>query len=255
MQIGICVHPNKAVGLPGDAFDFIEVFVQNFLVPEKDEAEFKPNLDAARSAIKPVTSANGFLPADLKCVGPNLDEARLMRYAETAFHRAEQVGIGIIVFGSGGARRVPEGYPMEQAMDDFSRLLSRLAPIAQRHGVTLVVEPLNKAECNFINSLAEGAEAVERANHPNVQLLADYYHMLRENEPASEVVRFGKVIKHAHVAELAGRAFPGKSREDFRPFFQALAQANYTGKVAIECTWGDISLELESSARYLREQT
>jgi len=118
----------------------------------------------------------------------------------------------------------------------------------------LVVEPLNKAECNFINSLAEGAEAVERANHPNVQLLADYYHMLRENEPASEVVRFGKIIKHAHVAELSGRGFPGKSREDFRPFFQALAQANYKGRVAIECTWGDIGLELESSARYLREQ-
>jgi len=118
MEIGICVHPAKAAGLPGDAFDFIEVFVQNFLVPEKDEAEFKPNLDAARSAIKPVTSANGFLPTDLKCVGPDVDEARLMRYAETAFRRAEQVGIKIIVFGSGGARTVPEGYPMEQAMDD-----------------------------------------------------------------------------------------------------------------------------------------
>jgi len=137
-------------------------------------------------------------------------------------------------------------------MKEFGRLLHQFGSIAQRYGVTLVVEPLNKAECNFITSLAEGAEAVERCNHLNVRLLADFYHMLKDGEPVSEVVRFGQLIRHTHVAELAGRGFPGKSREDFRPFFQALEQVGYTGRTVLECTWGNIETELESSTRYLR---
>jgi sugar phosphate isomerase/epimerase len=252
MEIGICCHPTDAAQLPANVIDFLEVNVQNFLVPEKGEADFRLNLELGRRAIKPIKSASCFLPGDLKCVGPNLDQERLMRYAQTAFSRAEQVGVEIIVFGSGGARTMPENYSPKQAMEDFTALLRQFGPMAQSHGVTLVVEPLNKAECNFINSLAEGAEAVERCNHPNVQLLADLYHMLKDGEPVSEIVRFGRLIKHTHVAELAGRACPGKSHEDFSPFFEALREANYTGRVALECLWENMAVELEPSMRYLR---
>ena len=250
-EIGICCHPRDAARLPASAFDFFEVNVQNFLVPEKEEADFTPNLEAGRGALRPVKSANCFLPGDLKCVGPAIDQERLTRYAETAFRRAEQAGMEIIVFGSGAARMIPDGYPLRDASEDFVRVLRRLGPIAQAHGVTLVVEPLNKGECNLITSLAEGADAVERCKHPNVRLLADYYHMLKEGEPATEIVRFGHLIRHTHIAELSGRAFPGKSREDFSPFFNALEQANYTGRIALECSWDNMETDLEPSIRYL----
>jgi len=254
MEVGICCQPADAVGLPANAFDFLEVNVQNFLVPEKAEADFRARLTEERGTSKPIRSANCFLPGNLKCVGAEFDEERLMRYAATAFRRAEEVGMEIIVFGSGKARMAPDGYPREQAMEDFAGVLRRLGPIAQRHGITLVVEPLNKSECNFINSLAEGAEAVERGNHPNVRLLADFYHMLKDGEPATEIARFGHLIAHTHVAELAGRAFPGKSGEDFRPFFRALRQSRYTGSISLECAWGEMRSELAGSIRYLRGQ-
>jgi sugar phosphate isomerase/epimerase len=181
-----------------------------------------------------------------------VDEARLVRYVETACTRAEQVGMELIVFGSGNSRMAPEGYPVEQVMDDFVKTLRLVGPIAERHGITIVVEPINKTECNFINTLAAGAEAVERCDHPSVWLLADYYHMLMDGEPASEVARFGHLIKHTHLAELAGRAYPGKSREDFSPFFNALGQAGYPGRVTLECTWDNLAAEIEPSVRYLR---
>jgi sugar phosphate isomerase/epimerase len=86
-----------------------------------------------------------------------------------------------------------------------------------------------------------------------VWLLADYYHMLKDGEPATEIVRYGHLIRHTHVSELAGRGFPGKSREDFGPFFRALQEADYAGRVALECGWGDIATEVDRSVRYLRE--
>jgi len=257
LELGICCHPKDVEGIEGDAFDFIEVNVQGFLVPELGESDFLPHLEEARragEAGRPVKAANCFLPGNLKCVGPEMDAVRLMRYAESAFSRAARAGIGTIVFGSGGARTAPEGYPAERAMTDFVGVLRMCGPIAQRHGVTVVVEPLNKSECNFINSLAQGAEAVEACAHPSVRLLADFYHMLKDGEPASEILRFGHLIRHTHAAELAGRAFPGKSRENFRPFFQALREVRYAGPVALECAWENLRADLEPSTRYLREQ-
>ena len=254
MEIGICAHPSDAPELSPEAFDYFEVNVQSFLVPEKEESAFQPHLNAATSAIKPVKSANCLLPGDLKCVGPNLDHQRLLRYAQNAFSRAERIGIEVVVFGSGGSRSVPDGYSQDQALQDFVEVLRQFGSIAQRYGVTLVVEPLNKTECNFINSLAEGAEAVEQCNHPNVRLLADSYHMDKDAEPVSEIVRFGHLLRHVHVAELAGRCFPGKSGEDFRPFFQMLQQIGYAGRVSLECTWNDIVTDHVFSTRYLRGQ-
>jgi len=252
LEIGVCCSPSEAALLPPEAFDFIEVNVQNFLIPEKEDWEFNRNLEEGRATAKPIKTACCFLPGDLKCVGPAIDEPRLLRYAETAFRRAQEVGLDIIVFGSGGARTVPEGYDMERAMEDFVNVLRKIGPIAAKYGVMVVVEPLNRAECNLITSLAEGADAVNRANHPNVKLLADYFHMMKDGEAASEIVRFGDLIRHTHVAELAGRAAPGTSREDFKPFFDALEQIGYTGRVSIEAIWSDIATQLEPSIQYLR---
>lgn len=254
MEIGICTSPETAASLPANACDFFEANVQNFLVPEQDETEFARLLESARALAKPTRAATCFLPGDLKCVGPKIDHERLLRYAETAFARAEQAGIGIIVFGSGGARTVPEGHPMEHALTEFTGLLRLIGPIAGRHGVTVVVEPLNKSECNFITSLSDGAEAVVRCNHPNVRLLADIYHMLRDNEPESEIVKFGHLLHHVHVAEANGRFFPGKSREDLRPYYRALKAIGYTGSISIESHWDDIKADAASSVQYLRRQ-
>ena len=139
-------------------------------------------------------------------------------------------------------------------MSEFSGLLRLMGPIAARHGVTIVVEPLNKGECNFITSLSEGAEAVGRCNHPNVRLLADIYHMLQDGESAGEIAKFGHLLDHVHVAELTGRFYPGKAREDQRAYYRALKQVGYKGRVSIESHWDDIAVDAAPSVRYLREQ-
>jgi hypothetical protein len=39
-----------------------------------------------------------------------------MAYVAKAFDRVARLGVRIVVFGSGGARRVPEGYPRDDAV-------------------------------------------------------------------------------------------------------------------------------------------
>lgn len=252
--VGVCFAPKDIENLPSLPFDFLEVNVQGFLVPMADDGAFEPNRASAGSAARPVRSANCFLPGELQCVGPDVRIDPILEYARTAFRRAGEVGIRTIVFGSGNARMRPDGTSFETAMDQFVELLRRLGPLAEERGVTLVVEPLNRGECNFINSLSEGAEAVERAGHKSVRLLADIYHMRKDGEPEAEIEKFASLIHHVHAAEKEGRSFPGKHGEDLVPYLAALARSNYCGELALECHWGNFAEEGDASLARFRQQ-
>ena len=42
------------------------------------------------------------------------------------------------------------------------------------------------------------------------------------------------MLRHVHVAEGRERTYPGIAGDDFRPFFRALKQAGYGGRMSIE---------------------
>ena len=207
-------------------------------MPHEPTSAFSPLLAALRASPLPVPSANSFLPAALKCVGPEVDITALARYVEVACARAAEAGITTLVLGSGGARQIPAGWAPTQARDQFVALLELIAPHAERNAVTVVVEALNRGECNLINSLAEGADVVSAVNHPNIRLLTDIYHMLREDEPADQITAYAHLITHAHIAERVERTVPGRAGDDFGAYFGALKAMNYRGAMAIEARYG-----------------
>jgi sugar phosphate isomerase/epimerase len=237
MHVGICATPDDIAALPELPFDYIEGHVQNFLKPEKPDAEFAANAAAARASRRPLPAANCLLPGDLKVTGPAVDHARLARYAETAFARSASIGMRTIVFGSAGARMLPEGWSAVRGFEQYVEALHVLAPIAARHGVTVVVEPLNRGECNLVNTIDEGAEAVRRCNHPNVQLLVDLFHMLRNGEAPDAIGRHAGLVTHAHLAENVNRSEPGVNGDDFRPFLRELRKASRCPYLTLECVW------------------
>jgi sugar phosphate isomerase/epimerase len=255
MQIGICADPATLATLPKPfTFDFIEGHVQQFLKPEASDAEFSFNAAALRNCARSMPAANCFLPPDLRVTGPVIDYPRLDRYAETTFSRAAQIGMKIIVFGSAGARQVPDGFPMARAFEQYVDLLRHFAPMAAAHGVTIVVEALNRGECNFVNTITEGAEAVQRAAHPNVRLLVDIFHMLRNDESPDDIVKFGSLVHHAHVAENKDRAAPGVNGEDLRPFLRALKKIGFDDRLTIEAVYTKLEEQVTPAVAALRSQ-
>ena len=255
MKLGIYLDIQNDSLLPTGEFDFLEENVQTLLVPEADESEFKKRLDLARSISRPVKVANRLLPADLKCVGAAVDEGRLLTWGEAVFRRAEEMGLEIIVWGSGAARRVSEGFPRAQAREQFLRAVSLFAPLAERHAVTIVIEPVCRHDSNFIMSLADGADIVHGVGHPSVRLLADFWHMDVEGEPASEITRFADIIEHVHLSEFnMERSVPGVNGHDFRPYLQALKAAHYNRGLVIESNLRDVTADATLGARALNVQ-
>ena len=235
MQIGLCISAAQGDAYRNTGADFLEENVQGFLIPLQPDAEFAPKLAQAQASPLPVRTASLFLPGALKCVGPAVDLKAILRYADVAFSRAAQTGIEVIVFGSGGSRQVPDGFPPDQALEQFVDLLKRLGPLAQTHGVRLTVEPLSRGDCNLINTLDDGLAAVRQCDHPRVGLLADIYHMTQNGETPDAIVRAGSFLWHVHIAEHAKRTAPGVAGDDFDPFLRALRQIEYKGMISIEC--------------------
>jgi len=237
MKIGVCSSTDHAPAFAAAGGDYMEVGVQNFLLPLENDAAFESSLRAADSCPLPVTAANGFLPGDLRSTGKDFAPDAICDYSATAFARARQIGIKHVVFGSGGSRQLEDGFPLAEATDQFVSLLRQLGPIAGDHDVTIVVEPLRRQECNFINTIAQGADLVKQADHPRIQLLADVYHMLQNGEEPDDIVTAGDYLKHVHLAEKQARTCPGFDGTDFVPFFAAFKAIGYTGGISIEGKW------------------
>jgi sugar phosphate isomerase/epimerase len=162
--------------------------------------------------------------------------------------------VKIIVFGSGGSRSIPDGFSKNEATGQFVELCKQLAPLAAKQNVVVVIEPLNKKECNFINSVAEGGEIVKAVNHRNIRLLADLYHMKMDDEGPENIIRYGNLLRHVHIAEKEGRSAPGTHGEDFTPYFDALKQVKYRGAISIECKWEDMEKQAPVALRTIIEQ-
>lgn len=253
-RLGVCTSVANAAAVKSAGGDYIEESVQGFLVPDRPESEFRPKAEAAAGAHLPVPACNSFLPGALKSVGPEARPDEIASYAGTAFRRAREIGITTVVFGSSGSRTIPDGFDRAEARRQFVALLRRLGPVAEANGIVIAVEPLNRDETNFINTVAEGAAIVREAGHPNVRLLADIYHMLRENEGPDALVAAGPLLRHVHVAERERRTPPGAAGDDFRPYLRALRRAGYAGAISIECGWSDLAAQLPAALTELRTQ-
>jgi sugar phosphate isomerase/epimerase len=253
-RLGISTGIKNNEILASAGYSFVEENVRRFLVPAEPDSVFEEKLALLKASKLPVEACNSFLPGNLKCVGPTPVHEEILKFAETAFQRAQIAGVKTIVFGSGGARGIPENFSRDEAKEQFISLCKQLAPFAEKYNVVISLEPLNTKECNFINSVAEGGEIVEAVNHKSFRLLADIYHMLMDNEGPSNITKYGHLLYHTHIAEKIGRTSPGVNNDDFRPYFKALKDVKYKGRMAIECSWTNMEIQASEAMNAMRSQ-
>ncbi len=244
LPLGVCTTYNKAGLLKSLGFSFVEESVGTFLIPDAGNEQYEKNQLALKTEKVPVRSYIYFFPGSLKSVGPDTHHEAILQRADLALKRAKECGSKNIVFGSGGSRAIPDGFDRAKAKAQHIELCQKMAPLAEKHGVTLAVEPLNRSETNFINSLAEGVEIIQAVNNPWFKLQCDIYHMLKDDESPDEIVKYAPYITHCHIAEKRNRTAPGVEGDDFRPYLRALKKINYKGGLSLECRWKDFDSEV-----------
>ncbi len=250
--IGYCVGLNGLEAAKSAGFDFVEVGTS--AVAALSDAEFEAAAGRAKQAGIPTPNANLFLPGSIRLTGPQPTPAdEQMAYVKKAFARLNRLGVKILCFGSGGARRVPDGFPKEEAFKQLVEFGKRISPEARANGIVVVIEPLRSQETNIINTAAEGFELVKAVNDPNFELLIDFYHLASEKEDPAIILQARDHIKHLHMANPQGRVFPLKWDEfDYAPFFANLRRIGYSGGISIEASTKDLPTEGPQAVALMR---
>jgi D-psicose/D-tagatose/L-ribulose 3-epimerase len=250
VQVGWCT-PLKGIDAARAAgFEYVELSTSE--VAALSDADFDAAVEHVRQVGLPAPVANLFLPATLKVTG-QIDPEQQLTYVKHAFARLSRLGTKTVVFGSGGARRVPDGFSKDEAFKQLVEFGRRIAPEARRHDITVAVEPLRRQETNIINSASEGLQLVEAVADPTFQLMIDFYHLASEREDPDIVLRAGQHIVHLHVANPEGRVFPLAWDEfDYAPFFANLRRIGYDRRISVEATANDFRVDAPRSITLLR---
>ena len=232
MRYGICTGSDNLLPALTAGYDFVELGMSE-LMPSQDDSVFTPVRLALLASPIPLEACNCFLPAALKVVGANVDLAAVRDYMATALRRAAEVGISVVVFGSGGARSIPDGFPPATALQQLSDAVHLAADIAASFGITIAIEPLG-TECNLINTSFEGEKFIEQLGHPHAQLLVDIYHMSCQNESFAPLRTLASHLVHVHLDSFHLPPLSGGRDYDAPAFFTALACGGYQGRFSLE---------------------
>jgi D-psicose/D-tagatose/L-ribulose 3-epimerase len=203
----------------------------------------------------PCEACNNFFPRHIRLTGEAADPVVALAYARQALARAARLGARIVVFGSSAAKNVPEGFPLEAAWQQLVALLRQLGPVAAGHDMVIVIEPINRQESNIVNLAAEGLRLATDVDHPNVQLLIDFYHLMMEREDPDIVLRAGPAVRHLHFAEGDGRRFPRAIGNAASRFFDRMRHIGYAGRCSIEALSDDFPADAGQALRVLRQET
>ena len=249
--IGYCGPLKDIDAVKAAGFDYMEVRTSE--VAALSDADYEQLAAKLKRVALSVPAAYWFLPAEIKVTGPDIDKDRQMAYLHTALDRVSRLGVRVIVFGSSGARQVPEGFSKQEAFQQLVDFGKRTGPEAQSRHITIAVEPQRREESNIINATAEALAWVEAVNHPNIQLMIDYYHFEVEKENPAIISKVRDHLRHLHMANPNNRVMPLNLAEyNYAPFFAVLRQIRYAGLIGLEASSNNLPVEGPRSIALLR---
>ena len=157
-----------------------------------------------------------------------------------------QVSLGL-VRGSYGCSDTLDAF-LERFADSADRLIGYASP----RGVKLVIEPINRAEINNLNTSLEALDFIGRYKL-DAGLLLDTYHMYLEKEDIPE--SFSRCIRQTWHIHLLGpdRNVPDPDSCDIGLIMSKLE--NYSGYLAIEALPVPSGMIVASRGRDFFEQT
>jgi D-psicose/D-tagatose/L-ribulose 3-epimerase len=253
VEFGVCIGPPgeaRAALLLAAGCDYYEPTVAKAIMAE-DRAGFEAHVGEWTAGGLAPRAANVLLPGDLPIVGERADAGKLRAYLDEALSRAAALGIERVVFGSGTARNVPDGFPREQA---YGQLREALRTACDAAGAETIVclEHLRAAETNLVNRLEEAGDIVGELGLANLALVADAYHLAEEGEEVAVVAKVADKVAHVHVCGPARRPPTEADEPLLRPFFEQLAAIGYRGRCSIECNFAEVDSEAPAALDAVR---
>jgi D-psicose/D-tagatose/L-ribulose 3-epimerase len=227
-------------------FDSVEIAVDD---PKNvDPAVIKQELDKA-----------GLICASLcGCFGPDRDlrgtpeqQQNSLDYMKACIDIMVAIGCPALigpVYSAVGRAGAVEPAEYKKQWKTVVKNLKTICKYAQQKGKIICMEPLNRFETDFINTVDQGLKMIKDVGSPALKLHYDTFHMNIEEKCQSEAIRrAGKLIGHFHACGC-DRGTPGSDHIDWEGIAKALKAVKYDGSIVIESFTKDVVVIAKAAA-------
>ena len=213
-------------------YDGVELALKN--KEQVDVKTVKKLIDAYGLTIPTISTGQVF--ADLGLYFTAKDpkmQAQIVDVIKGLIETAAEVGAGLVNIGRCRGF-IEEGDTYEETEKRFIDVVQRMLGEAEAHNVSIILEPVNRYEINYINTQAEGAALVRKVNHPRFGLMPDVFHMNIEDPSVSgTLARFIDITPYIHFAD-SNRLAPGWGHLNFMDIIDTLRAVGYDGWTSVE---------------------
>lgn len=183
---------------------------------------------------------------------PGLNDAKnhdaFVREIEASCETAKKLGTKMILVVAGNDQ---PGLTQERMHQNVIDGLKRAVPIAEKHDVTLILEPMNVRVDHPGHCLYGSPDAiriVKSVGSPRVKICWDLYHMqISEGDLCGRMKEGFEHIAYFQLADHPGRNDPGTGEVNYARVMKAAWDLGYRGLVGLE--FSPAGSELEAARR------
>ncbi|MHA8100681.1 TIM barrel protein [Aquirufa nivalisilvae] len=211
-------------------FDAIELFTED--AKSIDKGLLEGLLSKYSLKLAAVGSGAGKVIQGLTLTDPNPEiRTKAIHFIQSMMDFGAHFG-AVTIIGSMQGNALPDR--REESLMYLQKALEYLGKHAEKLGLPLIYEPLNRYETNLFNTLGAGKAFVEGLSTRHIKLLADLFHMnIEEIDIAQSILENGPWIGHVHLADSNRRPM-GMGHTSMKEIAAALQQINYQGAISAE---------------------
>jgi len=186
--------------------EYLELAVERIM--RYDDIRFESFKKEVAESPLPCLACNSFIDASVKLTGRDYNQDVFENYITKALSRIASIGAKKVVFGSAKARNIPSYLSAEEGRGQLIERIKFMATVAEKHGIEVEIEHLNRVESNCINTFEESVSIAKQVNRPNVKSIFDYYHFAISGENEELIRKNEAWIGHMHFACTLERRMP-----------------------------------------------
>lgn len=172
-------------------------------------------------------------------------------YIHRLLQICEQLGVTTLVgpaySATGKRRKIPQA-KKEQEWALAIEGLTKAGRMAEDHGVTMAIEPLNRFETDLVNTAEQVKQLIRDIDLPSVKIHLDTFHMHIEEKSLHEaIVLAGDDLVYLDASEN-DRGTPGTGQVHWAELVHALDDIDYSGDCIIESFTPDCDVIASAAA-------
>ena len=227
-------------------FDSVEIAIDD--PTTIDPGFIRAELDKAGLTCCSVCGAFG-LDRDLR--GTPEAQANSAAYITALIDQAAILGAPVVagpVYSAVGRKNAEPPAAQKQQWKTVVKNLKPLCKHAAKNGITIAVEPLNRFETDFINTVDQVLQLVDDVGSPALKIHLDTFHMnIEEKCQGDAIKKAGKLLAHFHACG-SDRGTPGNDHIGWDCIAAALKKVKYDGGVVIESFTQDVKIIAAAAA-------